>query len=56
MRVKPANASVAGIVVAGIVFMAYGTLVFEGVAGTVVVAVALLAIAVAVVLSRRQLA
>jgi len=54
--VKPANAAVAGVIAAGAVFVAYGTLVFEGVVGTVVVAVALLAVAVAVVLSRRQLA
>jgi len=36
--------------------MAYGTFVFEGVAGTVIIAIALLAIAVSVVVSRRQLA
>lgn len=51
---KPANAAVAGVSVAGLVFVAYGTLVFEGVVGNVIVAIALLAIAVAVVLSRRQ--
>jgi hypothetical protein len=52
--VKPANASVAGVVVAGLVFMAYGSFVFEGLLGTVVIAIALVAITVAVVVSRRQ--
>jgi hypothetical protein len=53
--VKPANASLAGVVAAAVVFSAYGALVFEGVAGTVVIAVAVLAVVVAYVLTRRRL-
>ena len=51
---KAANASVAGVVVAAAVFVAYGTFVFEGVVGTVVTAVAVAAVVAAVALSRRQ--
>lgn len=51
---KAANASVAGVVVAALVFVAYGTLVFEGIVGTVVIAIAIAAVVAAFALSRRQ--